>query len=279
MNRVLLSLAAALTLFVSTGFAQETFPVWRGLAPGEKGDFPAPKFTVYQPEKKTTDACVIICPGGGYQNLGVGVSKTIVNMFKEKGVTTVLLEYRVPRRPGVEIYRAAWQDAQRTIKHVRHNAAKWGVNPEKIGMLGFSAGGHLTVLCAVNSQTPAYEPVDELDSVPCHINFAVPIYPAYVLEDGATGPNANKGIDSPILKDFKFDEKSAPMCLIHGDADSYSPLGSIAIYTQMKKMGVPMELHIYVKTQHGFVAHPLGPHYGSWFDRSYEWMKVMGFAN
>lgn len=279
MNRILFSIAAALSMLVSSSFAQETFPVWPGLAPGEKGDFPAPKFTVFQPEKKTTDSCLIVCPGGGYQELVSYEGKRIVDMFLEKGITTVLLEYRVPRRPGLEIYRAAWQDAQRTIKHVRQNAEKWGVNPEKIGMIGFSAGGHLTVLSAVNSQTPAYESIDDLDKVPCHLNFAIPIYPAYVLEDGATGPNTKKGIDVPILKDFKFDAKSAPMCLVHGDDDRYSPLGSIAIYTQMHKMGVPMEMYIYAKTPHGFVSKPLGPHSGGWFDRSYEWMKVMGFAN
>ena len=279
MNRILFAAAAALSLYVTTGFAQETFPVWPDLAPGEKGDFPAPKFTVYQPEKKTTDACVIICPGGGYKELVLGYEgEKIVNLFKEKGVTTVLLEYRVPRREGVEKYRAAWQDAQRTIKHVRQNAAKWGVDPEKIGMIGFSAGGHLTVLCSVNSQTPAYEPIDELDKVPCHLNFAIPVYPAYVLVDGENSPNANKGIDSPMVKDFNFDDKCAPMCLIHGDDDWYSSLGSVAIYTQMKKKSVPMEMHIYVKTKHAFVKNPIGPHSGGWFDRSYEWMKVMGYG-
>ncbi|MBR0237009.1 MAG: alpha/beta hydrolase [Thermoguttaceae bacterium] len=278
MNRILFAAAAALSLFVTTGFAQEKFPVWPGLAPGEKGDYPAPTFTVFKPEKKTTDACVIVCPGGGYQKLVPYVRDKIVNLFVEKGVTTVLLEYRVPRREGVEIYRAAWQDAQRTIKHVRRNAPQWGVDPEKIGMIGFSAGGHLTVLCAVNSQTPAYEPVDELDSVPCHINFAIPVYPAYVLEDGEKGPNANRGIDSPILKDFKFDDKSAPMCLLHGDNDVYSPLGSVAIYTQMKKKGVPMEMHIYGKTRHSFASNTKGSHSGGWFDRCYEWMKVMGYS-
>ena len=140
------------------------------------------------------------------------------------------------------------------------------INPEKIGTIGFSAGGHLSVIAATNSQTNYYTPVDALDQVPCHLNFAIAVYPAYVLEDGAEGENARRGIDEKILPAFKFDAKTPPMCLVHGDADVYSPLGSVAIYTELHRRNIPVELHIYTESGHG-----LGNQ--KWEERIWDWLK------
>lgn len=281
MKQMLLFCVAAL-ISASVCFGQETYSVWPSLAPGEKGDKSAPELKLYKPAEKKTDTCLIVFPGGGYYGLASDHEGTkIAQYFNEKGMTVAVLLYRVPRRDGVEKHVAAWQDAQRAIRFVRSHAVQWGINPEKIGAMGFSAGGHLTLMCATSSQTPAYEPVDELDKTPCHLNFAAPVYPAYVLEDGADGTNSNKGFDSPIVKEFAFDAKTPPMCLIHGDDDGYSSMGSVAVYTKLKKMSIPAELHIFAKVGHGFGARPtLDPqnkHVGDWLNRVYEWTKVVGF--
>lgn len=265
-------------------FAQEEkyekHTIWTDLAPGETADTEKPVLLMRQPEEKTSDSCLIIFPGGGYYALAVDhEGYQIADYFCGKGITCVIVKYRIPRRAGIPKHQAAWQDAQRAVKFVRAHAEEWGINAEKIGCLGFSAGGHLTLMTSTTSQTPAYEGAEELDKVPCHVNFAVPVYPAYVLEDGNDGGNKEKGNHSRIVEDFAFDAKTPPMCLIHGDSDDYSPMGSVAVYHKLRTMELPGELHIYAKVGHGFGANPVGKnqHEGAWLDQVYAWMKMMGF--
>lgn len=274
MTKKLLLLFPVLFLTASISLAVETFKIWPGPAPGEKEGTEAPTLDYYPPVEKTTDACLIVAPGGGYNHLAVDhEGKQIADYFNAKGVTVAVLKYRIPRREGLPKHLAAWQDAQRAVRFVRSKAADWKINPDKIGFMGFSAGGHLTLMTATTSQTPSYEPVDEIDKLPCNINFAAPIYPAYVLQDGADGANSGKGNDSTIVDDFAFDENTPPMCLIHGDDDPYSPVGSVTVYCKLRKMGIPAELHIFTKTGHGFGANPKGDHVGDWLNRVYAWMK------
>ncbi len=258
--------------------AFEEFQLWPALAPGEPEDAPKPTYELWTPDEKTSDTCLVVAPGGAYDYLSYeNASDLIAKYFNSKGVTAVILKYRTPRRKGLPKHMAAWQDAQRMVRVVRARAKEWEINPDKIGFIGFSAGGHLALMVATTSQTPAYEPIDEIDKLPCNVNFAVPIYPAYVLEDGVNGPNVNQGNDSPMVDDFAFDEKTPPMCLVHGDADAYSPMGSVAVYAKLRKMNVPAELHIFTKVGHGFVASPPNNHYGNWLDRAYYWMQKLGY--
>jgi len=273
---------AAFALLTTLSYAAnvsafDEFNLWPGVAPGEKANAVKPTYEYWAPAEKSTDACLIVCPGGAYNGLAYAhEGDKIAKYFTSKGVTTVVLKYRVPRRQGLPKHLAAWQDAQRMVRVVRSRAEEWGINPEKIGILGFSAGGHLTLMTSTTSQTPAYEPIDELDKIPCNVNFAVPVYPAYVLEDGADGPNAGKGNDSTMVDDFAFDDKTPPMCLIHGDVDVYSPMGSVAVYCKLRKMNIPAEMHIYAQVNHGFGGNPTGDHVGDWLNRVYAWMKSIG---
>ncbi|MDO4586804.1 MAG: alpha/beta hydrolase [Planctomycetia bacterium] len=277
MRKILVSfLFFGLLTTISFGF--ETFNVWNGQAPGEKEETTPPTLELWQPAERSTDACLIVCPGGGYYGLAYEhEGEKIANYFNGKGVTVVVLKYRVPRREGVPKHLPAWQDSQRCVRFVRSHAEDWNINPEKIGMMGFSAGGHLTLMTATTSQTAAYEPVDELDKVPCHLNFAIPVYPAYVLLDGNDNPNSEKGNNSEMVDDFAFDAKTPPICLIHGDDDVYSPMGSVAVYHKLRTMGIPGELHIFAKVGHGFGGNPTDTHVGDWLNRVYAWMGVMGF--
>lgn len=272
----LLSLLTLLLICASFSLAAETFPLWPGLAPGEKEGTEAPTLDYYRPAEKTSDACLIVAPGGGYNHLAVDhEGAKIAEYFNGKGITVAVLKYRIPRRAGLPKHLPAWQDAQRAVRLVRSKAADWEINPEKIGIMGFSAGGHLTLMTATTSKTPAYEPVDELDKTPCHVNFAAPIYPAYVLQDGADSVNSGKGNDSALVPDFAFDAKTPPMCFIHGDDDPYSPMGSVTVYHKLRTMGIPGELHIFAKTGHGFGANPKDDHVGDWLNRVWAWMKKM----
>ena len=256
--------------------AQEQFSIWDGPAPGEKDVSANPTLLLYQPENKTTDACLIVFPGGGYNHLAKDhEGDKIAKYFNSKGMTVAVLWYRIPRREGMEKHRVAWQDAQRAVRFVRSHADEWKINPEKIGVLGFSAGGHLTLMVSTSSQTPAYEPVDDLDKTPCYVNFAVPVYPAYVLERTDKGYS----LESRIVDEFAFDAKTPPMCFIHGDDDVCPSMASAVVYAKLKSMGIPTELHIFAKTGHGFGAKPTDNHVGDWLNRVYEWMKVMGLAN
>lgn len=282
MKKRFLSVAALLVAtFAFCNFAcgEETFPLWPDVAPGAASSDVKPTYEYWKPENKTSDVCLIVFPGGAYEYLTLGRdAKQLTRFFNERGVTVVVLNYRVPRPKNAPKHLPAWQDAQRLVRVVRSRAAEWDLDPEKIGALGLSAGGHLTLMAATSSQTASYEPIDDVDKLPCYLNFAVPVYPAYVLEDGANGPNAQRGIDSPMVADFTFDDKTPPMILLHGDADAYSPNGSIAVYAKLRKMGIPAELHIYANVPHGFVGNPpSGKPVDDWLNRVDAWRKKTGF--
>ena len=229
------------------------------------------------PTRNRTGQCVILISGGGYTELcdGIWVGR-FADYLTARGVQCVSLTYRIPRPRELPIYQTAWEDGQRAVRIVRREARKRGYEPEMIGALGFSAGAHLTLLLATSSETPAYPRVDETDDIPCHVNFAVPIFPAYVLSDGLEGPNRTKG-DAPdvtLNPCFKFDSRTCPMCLIHGSDDIYSSLGSVLIYKRLHAMGVSSDLHIYADRGHGFMSdNALLRVLDAWIDRVGDFLK------
>ena len=279
-------------LFAATQLpAQEKVELWPNLAPGETVREPnvenpagsarqvtTPYLLIFQPEKKTSDVCVLTIPGGGFYTCFYG-EEGIPNakFWNSKGYVSAVLVYRVPRPASGPIYAPAHQDARRAIRYLRANAEKLGIDPNKIGAQGYSAGGCLTLLAATNSETEVYEPIDELDKTPAHLNFAIPIYPAYVLTDGATDPNVDKGEGAEILSDFHFDAKTPPLCLVHGDADIYSPLASVEVYKKLRKLGIPCELHVYAGAPHGFMFWTDKPNAADWQERCAAWLKKIGY--
>ena len=215
--------------------------------------------------------CMILISGGSYKNwCDVKLVEKWAKRFTELGIQCVALVYRTPRPVGLPIYQTAWQDGQRAVRLVRSQAKKRGFDPEKIGVAAMSAGSHMGLLLSTSSQTPAYEPVDKLDELPCHINWAVVNAPAYVTTDGETGTRATRdgyGIDVKISDVFKFDEKTCPMTLQHGGTDPYTPNGSTLVYRKLREMKVPAELHLYPDKGHGAFG----------FERTVEFMRQMGF--
>ena len=238
----------------------------------------------YDPPAEKNGACMLLISGGGYQNCcdGVWIDR-VAKKLLDLGFVCVSLTYRTPRPQGLPIYQSGWQDGQRAVRLVRSEAQKRGFDPGKIGAFGFSAGSHLTVLLATSALTPAYEAVDTLDQFPCHVNWAIPIYTAYALTDGLTGPNTRDGdaIDVKLTDVFKFDAKTCPMVLFHGGTDVYSPNGSTQIYRQLRRMKIPAEIHLFADRPHGFMGDPnkgeQGTAYDNWLDRIAEYLRQMNF--
>jgi acetyl esterase/lipase len=273
MNRLLLgfglaALAAAATL-ARADDPPPVLPLWPGQAPGEPSGIGAeemiepkpgekgtvkrvtnvtrPTITVYRPAKdKNTGAAVLIAPGGGYNILAWEHEGTqVAEWLTANGVTGVLLKYRVPRRPNDEKGKppvCALQDAQRAMGLVRSKASEWGLDGKRIGMLGFSAGGHLTAWTATNYEKRAYDPVDDADKVSCRPDFAVLVYPGGVVARDK----------DELAPEIRVSKDTPPSFFAHAGNDNVRPENSIVMYTALKKLGVPAELHIFSTGGHGF---------------------------
>ncbi len=290
MSRVWYSLVFLLVLALSARGADPTpVKLWPGKAPGETKDIGAEKYleakkgqlevkrlanvsepaiTIYAPPKdKANGTAVIVVPGGGYNILAIEhEGSDVCEWLNKLGVTAVLLKYRVPKREAQTPDNLAMvQDAQRAITLVRGMSKELGIDPIRVGMLGFSAGGHLAV-CTALTKKRLYEKVDKSDEQFGHEpNFAILVYPAYLVDkDGALKP------------EFEVKKDSPPMFFAHANDDPVTPLSSVALYSALKKNNVPAELHIYATGGHGFgmkkVPHPCA----SWPDRAGDWMKSRG---
>lgn len=220
---------------------------------------------------KQTGACMILISGGAYNSTcDVGYIKQWKEKLTAEGVQCVNLVYRTPRPNGIEYYRTAWEDGQRAVKLVRSEAKKRGFDPEKIGIISMSAGSHMGLLLASSSQTPAYAPVDKLDTTSCHINWAILNAPAYVTTDAQGGTESSRqgyGTDVKLDTIFHFDSRTCPMSIHQGGLDQYSPNGTTLIYRRLRRMNIPAEVHLYPDKGHAALG----------FDRAVEFMRQMGF--
>jgi len=256
-------LVAAFSLGIGGAKAAAVDEGWTAIWPKGKMPDPQPHQQVepaikwFSPEAERSDVCLIVAPGGSYNGWCYShEGAQVATNFIKQGITVAVLRYRTPRPVGLPKHVTAWQDAQRAVRVVRSEAATRGFAPDKIGFCGFSAGGHLALMAATSSMTQSYAPIDELDKNPCNVNFAILVYPAYVLSDGFDGQNTTKG-NIPGLElapEFAFDAKTPPMCFFHGDEDLYSPMGSINLYVKLRRMGIAGELNVFSGLGHGFGA-------------------------
>lgn len=214
--------------------------------------------------------CMILISGGSYRSCcDVGLIKQWTETLTGLGCQCVNLVYRTPWPKELPIYQTAWEDAQRAVRLVRSQAAARGFDPEKIGTVSMSAGSHLATLLATSSTAPAYARIDDLDDLPCNVNWSIVFAPAFVLNEGYGKPDSRMGEGPDVKLDecFKFDGKTPPMCLLHGGKDQYSPIGSTKIYRELRKRGIPAEVHIVPGKGHGAFG----------LDRAVEFMRQMGF--
>lgn len=202
--------------------------------------------------------------------------------LNEKSMAVVTVKYRTPRPEGLAKHTTAWQDVQRVVRIVRSEAASHGLDPDRIGIMGSSAGGHLTLMGVTSSVHQSYLPIDEIDKLPCNVQWGVGIYPAYALTDGMDGYNSTGGNDDSavLAPEFAFDLNTAPMLFIHGDADGYASMGSVKTWEKMRSMGIQSELHTLCLRPHCFQG-DASPGTGSytWLDRIWEFLSAKGFNN
>jgi acetyl esterase/lipase len=231
-----------------------------------------PTITIYgAPADKNTGAAMLIFPGGGYWDLYWEIEgEEVAQWLNSIGVTGIILKYRVPRRPGEperEPARRPLQDAQRAIRLVRERAAELKIATNKIGVVGFSAGGHLVVATATRFAEQTYEPRDATDQLSCRPDFAVSVYPGYLKD--RVKPELAQSISVPT--------NAPPVFLVHGDADLVSPPeGSALMYLALKRAGVPAELHIYANTAHDFGVRDLKRPCSNWINECAAWLKSIG---
>lgn len=261
----------------SAGHAQ--IPIWPGAAPdarpvpGPEALTSDPKFLiagkpvqgvtnvtrptmmVYSPEAKNTGVAVVVFPGGGFQELAIDLEGTeVCDWLTLKGITCVLLKYRVPSLPydwhcdcrphNRMISTQSLEDAQRTMGLVRLHAAEWHVDPHKIGVLGFSAGGYLVAEISTNFERRLYAPVDAADKESCRPDFAVPVYPGHLWVDGK-GYKLNPNV--------RVTRQTPPTFLVQAEDDNVDGVNQVLTYfIALKDAGVPAEMHIYAHGGHGF---------------------------
>ncbi len=248
------------------------------ISPNQKYE---PYLVWYIPEKPTTKAIQVITPGGGYGFCNfIGEGVPVAHYLNQKGMTAVVVMYRCGRPWNKPKHLSGWQDTQRAIRMIRAEAPARGLDPNRIGIMGFSAGGHLTLQIATNGKTPAYQPIDEIDKQPFNVQWACPIYPAYALTDGPDSPNKLGGNDDSAVPvpEFAFDELTPPMCFVHGDADGFSAMNSVKCWEKLRAMGKSSELHTLAKRGHCFqmVSNPGTGSY-TWLDRIWDFLSQKKF--
>lgn len=230
--------------------------------------------TVYPAPRETANGCaVIICPGGGYNILAwPKEGLEVAEWFNSIGVTAFVLKYRVPRRNQDRIHWEPMQDIQRAIRFVRHHADQWKIDPGRIGTLGFSAGGHLTVMSGVQYNTKSYDRVDEADDLSCRPDFICPIYAAY-LGDKYNDRVAELGPLITVTKD------TPPAFMAVTWDDSMRGAQSALLFARLREQGVPAELHAYAKGGHGYGMRPSDNPVSKWNEHLHAWLKSSGFLN
>jgi acetyl esterase/lipase len=265
-------------------------PLWPGRAPGETnlvsterdltkpdeglvagqrvirlGNVSQPSMTIYRPApEKATGTAVVICPGGGYSILAWDLEGTeVCDWLNSIGVTGVLLKYRVPKRANGPL-----QDVQRALSLVRQRAKESGVDPQRIGVLGFSAGGHLAAEAGASFNERAYPAVDEADVASCRPDFQILIYPAYLMQkDDLTKINPTVAVTT----------NTPPTFLVMAADDPVRVENVLGYALALKQSKVPVELHVYPAGGHGYGLRRTQAPVTTWPDRVADWMRSRGW--
>jgi acetyl esterase/lipase len=264
--------------------------LWNSPAPGDKGDIgeeadttkatdrpvagkpvirlghvSKPSIAIYRPTSaKDTGAAVIVCPGGAYQILAMDLEGTeVCDWLNSIGVTGVLLKYRVPKRAGIDKHTAALQDAQRAMGLVRSRAKEWNLDPKGIGVLGFSAGGHLAAALSNNYGERTYPKVDDADAVSCRPDFAIVIYPGYLVV---------KDENDKIAPELNITSNTPPTFIAMAADDPVRVENALYYAAALHKAKVPVELHVYPTGGHGYGLRPTKDLVTTWPQRASEWL-------
>jgi acetyl esterase/lipase len=295
MRRPILALSTTIAFLITSalhaGDERLTLDVWPGLAPGETTaggeekleeqkpgqrevkrltNVSKPTLTFFRPPRnRDTGTSVVICPGGGYHILAMDLEgEEVAAWLNSIGVTGIVLKYRVPRKEGRPPHEAPLKDAQRAVSLVRSQANQLALAADRIGILGFSAGGHLAAAASTNFDQRTYEAIDAADEVSCRPDFTVLVYPGYLVDkEGKLSPEIRVTKDCP------------PTFFAHAYDDGVGPENSIGMFTALKQAGVTAELHVYASGGHGFGLRPSEHAASTWPVRCEEWMRGRGLLN
>jgi acetyl esterase/lipase len=294
--RALATSVACVTILV--GFASvasageqnkpRTVLLWPDGAPGTKGktDKDIPQVIVYlAPADKANGAAIVICPGGGYGGLAMNhEGHQIAQWLNKHGVAGIILKYR-----HAPTYRhpIPLQDAQRALRLARASAKEWHINPARVGILGFSAGGHLASTAGTHFDAGEKDSKDPIESLSSRPDFMVLLYPVITLtgpfahngsRDNLLGKNADATLIESLCNEKQVTKETPPAFLVHTTADTaVPPENSVLFYLSLTKHKVPAEMHIYEKGQHGLGLGPANLPFSSWPDRCVAWMQGRGF--
>lgn len=282
--------AFAIVLILSAAFSAAAEPdlllnVWPGLPPGDKpnlgeekhdpqemirGVVTTPTLAIYRPAKeKNTGAAVLIAPGGGFFQLSMGhEGADVAAWLNTLGVTGAVLKYRIPVRDGVARSLPMTQDAQRAMSILRARAAEWDIDPNRIGLCGFSAGGEVAVNVLTHPDQRLYAAIDDVDRVSPNPNFSLLIY---------TGGIAKRGVTPPALNDDIVFTKATPPAFLSVSDNDPGAAQTALLYLALHQAGVPAELHIWAEGGHGYGIRPGTLPHTTWPARAADWLKVRGF--
>jgi acetyl esterase/lipase len=217
---------------------------------------------------------MIICPGGGYWDLYWDLEgEEVAAWLNSNGIAGIILKYRVPRRPG-DVKGVPplgpLMDAQRAVSMVRGRASEWGIDPDRIGMVGFSAGGHLALATATRFKERTYQEIDSVDAVSCRPDFAVPCYSGYLKEEDRD--EVSEGIQIPA--------DTPPVFLTHASDDSESEVAhSVIAYLALHRAGIPTELHVFATGEHDFGVRHNDDLPDSWPGLCHNWLRSRGLLS
>jgi acetyl esterase/lipase len=269
-------------------------PIWPGAPPDEQTvpgpetvkqgavtNVTRPTMTLYAPSAKNTGAAVVVIPGGGFQILAMDLEGSeICDWLTSKGVTCVLLKYRVPSLPYVwrcdcrphnhSLSTPSLEDVQRTLRLVRAHAAEWRIDPHKVGVIGFSAGGFLAAEASTYFRTRLYAPVDAADRLSCRPDFAIALYPGH-LSLAKNSIALNPAIGSHITP------QTPPTFLLQNEDDHVDQVeDALSYYMGLKKAGVPVELHAYAQGGHAFGLREKNLPVSGWPQLVERWLHTIG---
>ncbi|HEY2068726.1 MAG TPA: alpha/beta hydrolase [Rhizomicrobium sp.] len=246
-------------------------------------DISRPTLTVYSPKGKNTGAAVVVLPGGGFEVLAIDLEGTeVCDWLTSKGITCVLLKYRVPSEPydwhcdcrpdGLATSTRSLQDVQRTMGLLRLHAAEWHIDPHKIGVLGFSAGGYLAAEISTKYQRRLYTPLDDADKQSARPDFAVLVYPGHLAPGKADRTTLNPNV--PVTPE------TPPTLLVQAEDDKTDGVNqSLAYYAALKKAGVPVEMHLYAQGGHAFGLRRTQFPITGWPQLAERWLRTIGMIS
>ena len=285
---VLLGMCAVFSsgdVFAAPGLTGETFLLWPEGPPESKGtgDGHTPSLTSYLPAPESaTGAAIVVCPGGGYGNLALGhEGEEIGQWLIANGIAAFVLQYRHAPHYAHPV---PLMDARRALRTVRARAGEWGIDPARIGMLGFSAGGHLTASAGTLFEAGDPDAEDPIERVSSRPDFLVLVYPVISMNSEYThtgsrnnlmGPNPGEELMQKLSSDLQVTQNTPPAFLIHTTGDSGVPAeNSVLFYLALRKAGVPAELLIFEQGEHGFGLARQDPRLSKWPDLCMDWLRM-----